>query len=147
MNPVSMKTARIIGLSEILFAAGIVLFWVGFFAQGPADFFDARFQEIYLAFETSFPAADGLLTFVLLCAGIGLWRRSPSGWFFSIVAGSMLIFLGTLDFAFNIRQGIYHLPPGDAVLNLSLNGICLAGGVFYIWSAWKFGFKGVPKNA
>jgi hypothetical protein len=147
MNSVSMKTARIIGLSEILFAAGIVLFWVGFFAQRPADFFDARFQEIYLAFETSFPAADGLLTIVLLCAGIGLWRRAPSGWFFSIVAGSMLVFLGTLDFAFNIRQGIYHLAPGDAVLNLSLNGICIAGGVFYIWSAWKFGFKGVPKNA
>jgi len=146
MNPISMKTTKIIGLSEMLFAAGIILFWTFFFVAGPADIPDPRFQEIYLAFETSFPAADGLLALLLFCGGIGLWRKALAGWFFSLMAGSMLIFLGMLDVTFNIRQGIYRLAPGDTVLNLSLNGLCLAGGLFLVWSAWKFGFKGASKN-
>ncbi len=145
MNPNSMRTAKIIGVSEILFAAGIILFWVEFFVQGPGDFSDSRFQEIYLTYEKSFPAADGLLAVLLVCGGVGLWRRAPAGWFFSVMAGSMLIFLGILDISFNLRQGIYLLFPEKTLLNLGLNAICLAGGVFYAWSAWKFGLKGAAR--
>jgi hypothetical protein len=147
MNPNSMRTARIIGVSEILFAAGIILFWVGFFAQGPGDFSDSRSREIYFAYEKSFPAADGVLAVLLVCGGIGLWRRAPAGWFFSVMAGSMLIFLGILDISFNLRQEIYRLFTENALLNLGLNAICLVGGVFYVWSAWKSRFEGRPKDA
>ncbi|MEW5900609.1 MAG: hypothetical protein AB1715_04005 [Acidobacteriota bacterium] len=147
MNTRSDKTLRIISGLEFFIAVGIVFFWIGFFALGFSDLSDSELKDIYLAFEGSFPAADGLLALFLVCGGIGLLRKASSGWFFTLMAGAMLIFLGLLDVSFNSRQGIYWLGPGEAVLNIGINAICLAGGGFLTWSAWKNWFRPFPKNS
>jgi hypothetical protein len=137
MNHISTTNTKIISLLEFLMAAGIILFWTAFFAQGIVSFADSRLKDVYLAFESSFPVADAVLALFLIIGGIGLLRNTPSGKFFTVMAGAMLIFLGLLDISFNIRQGIYLLGPGEAVLNIGINAACLAGGAFFAWSAWK----------
>jgi len=147
MEKKNRKTAGIASCLEFSIAAGIILFWTGFYVFGWKDLPEPRLKDIYLAFEGSFPPADALLTVFLICGGTGLQRKRASGWFFTLMAGAMLVFLGLLDVSFNSRQGIYLLGAAEAVLNISVNTICLAGGAFLIWSGWKNIFCRFPVHA
>jgi hypothetical protein len=141
------KTARIVSYLEFSIAAGIVVFWTSFYSFGWKDLPEPGLKDIYLAFEGSFPPADALLALFLICGGIGLRKMKASGWLFTLMAGAMLVFLGLLDVSFNSRQGIYLLGPGEAVLNMSVNATCLAGGGFLIWSGWRNALRRLPLRA
>jgi hypothetical protein len=137
MNNRHYKGLTIAAILELVLAAGFVLFWITFFSVDLVQISDPHLEEIYLAFESAFPVADGYLSVVLVIGGVGLLRKKSYGRLFSLIGGSSLVFLGLLDITFNTRYGIYLLGWGEAVMNLFINLLCLGAGVFLILMVWK----------
>ncbi|MBC8512534.1 MAG: hypothetical protein H8D32_06090, partial [Dehalococcoidia bacterium] len=65
------KKGRTIPVLEIITAAGLILFWIGFFTVGMAP---ETPPECYFAYEHAFPLPDILLAMVLLASGILLLK-------------------------------------------------------------------------
>ncbi|MCU0285680.1 MAG: hypothetical protein MUF15_04705 [Acidobacteria bacterium] len=141
------KKIKIIAVIEILIAIGIIFFWVTFFIKNSVSISDPKLKEIYLAFESAFPIPDAWLVITLVIGAIGLLKQAYYGYLFSLMGGASLIYLGLLDASFNTLHGIYKLGMEEAVVNLSINLLCLAGGAFIIGIAWKSGFKRGKKEA
>ncbi len=115
-----------IAILELLTAVGLILFWIGFFTMGLAPKNPPRG---YLEYEHSFPLPDGLLAVLLLVAGILLLLNNPLGGNLSLIAAGALVFLGVLDFSFNIQNGIYKISKGDLITNVFINLWCVGFGV------------------
>lgn len=79
--------------------------------------------------STPSPLPDGLLSILLLAAGILLLLNNPVGSNLSLIAAGALVFLGVLDFSFNIQNGIYKISKSDLILNAFLNVWCVGFGV------------------
>jgi hypothetical protein len=131
------KVIKVMAVIEILIAIGITLFWIVFFSSDLVSIKDPKLKEIYLAFETAFPVPDAWLVTALILGGIGLLKKASYGYFFSFIGGASLIYLGLLDTSFNALQGIYKLGIGEAVLNISINLLCMGAGSFIILIVWK----------
>jgi hypothetical protein len=115
-----------IAVLELLTGVGLILYWIGFFTIGLAP---KNPPKGYLEYEHSFPLPDGLLSILLLAAGILLLLNNPWGSHLSLIAAGALVFLGVLDFSFNIQNGIYKISRSDLVLNAFLNIWCVGFGI------------------
>lgn len=131
------KTVKLAAIMELAIAVGIISFWTAFFSADLVNIDDPHLEEIYVAFESAFPVADISLSIVLIIGGIGLLKKRPFGFLFSLLGGASLIFLGLLDVSFNTKNGIYLLGIGEAILNIFINLLCLCGGIFLIVTVWK----------
>ena len=118
--------SRLISALEIATAGGLSLFWLAFFTVGLAP---VNAPACYFAYEYSFPLPDGLLAILLLVAGILLMLNKPWGGKLSLVAAGALVFLGFIDFSFNIQNGIYMTSTVDLVLNAFINVWCVSFGI------------------
>lgn len=121
-----MEGLRTIAILELLTGVGLILFWIGFFTIGLAP---KNPPKGYMEYEHSFPLPDGLLAILLLAAGTLLLLNNPLGSHLSLIAAGALVFLGVLDFSFNIQNGIYKLSKSDLILNAFLNIWCVGFGV------------------
>ena len=115
-----------IAILELLTAVGLILFWILFFTVGMAP---KNPPPGYLAYEHSFPVPDGLLSILLLVAGIMLLLNNPLGVNLSLIAAGALLFLGVLDISFNIQNGIYKISTGDLISNAFINLWCVGFGI------------------
>jgi hypothetical protein len=131
------KTVKFVAIMELAIAVGIISFWIAFFSVDLVNIDDPHLEKIYLAFESAFPVADISLSIVLIIGGIGLLKKMPFGFLFSLLGGGSLIFLGLLDVSFNTQHGIYLLGIGEAILNIFINLLCLGGGILLIVTIWK----------
>jgi hypothetical protein len=120
---------RLLASLEIVTAVGLVLFWIAFFTVGLAP---ENAPACYFAYEHSFPLPDGILAVLLLAAGILLAKRRTWGVKLSLAAGGALVFLGLLDFSFNIQNGVYLTSTIDLVLNAFINVWCVGFGLALI---------------
>ncbi len=141
------RRMRIAAAIEFVLAAGFLAFWMAFLLTDMVDIADPRLREVYLGFESAFPPADIVLAIVLASGGIGLLRRKPYGRLLTLAGGGALVFLGLLDVTFNVRQGIYSLGPGEAVLNGAINFACLASGILLIRTIWEVFIHDADKTA
>jgi hypothetical protein len=116
----------IIGYFEIATGLGIVAFWVLFFSVGMAP---AHAPQTYFAFEHSFVLADSVLSLSLLVAGSLTLKTLPSARVLSLMCAGSLIFLGLVDFGFNVRNDIYTGNFLDGALSAAVNLWCLAIGI------------------
>ena len=124
------KKGRTIAILEIITAAGLILFWIGFFTIGLAP---EKPPECYFAYEHAFPLPDMLLAIVLLVSGTLLLKENPLGKTLALVAAGALIFLGLLDFSFNFQSGVYRSSTLDLALNAFINIWCVAFGFAIVW--------------
>jgi len=117
---------RLIASLEIVTSVGLILFWLAFFTVGLAP---DKAPPCYYAYEHSFPLPDTLLAILLLVAGDRLLRSRPGGRALSLIAAGALVFLGLLDFSFNLQNGIYMTSTVDLVLNAFINIWCVGFGL------------------
>ena len=113
-------------------------YWVLYFTSGEVR---VRQDEVYLAFENAFPAADSWMTICTLLGAIGLLRKQAWGFLFGLLAGSSMIFLGLMDVAFNLNQGIYALGGVETAIEVVINLFCLVVGpliIIYLWRNRQF---------
>jgi hypothetical protein len=115
-----------IAILELLTGVGLILFWIGFFTIGLAP---KNPPKGYMEYEHSFPLPDGLLALLLLVAGTLLLLNNPWGGNLSLIAAGALMFLGVLDFSFNIQNGVYKISKSDLILNAFLNIWCVGFGL------------------
>lgn len=125
----SEKTTKTIAVFQVITAVGLILFWIGFFTVGLAP--EAP-PPCYFIFEHSFPLPDILLAIALLVAAFSLIRGNQFGKTLSLAAAGALIFLGVLDFSFNIQNGMYAISVVDTILNGFINAYCMIFGVAVI---------------
>ena len=128
---------KVAAIMELALAVGIVSFWIAFFTTDLISIDDPHLKEIYLAFESAFPVPDVYLSIVLTIGGIGLLRKRSYGYFFSLMGGASLIFLGLLDISFNIQHGIYLTGVAEGIMNILINLLCFGGGIFLVLIIWK----------
>ncbi len=120
------RIIKTIAIFELLTGIGLILFWIGFFTMGLAP---ENPPPCYFAYEHSFPLPDIILAIAMLASGMLLLKNKESGMFLSLVSAGGLIFLGLLDFSFNIQNGIYMASVLDLVLNAFINVWCVGFGV------------------
>jgi len=117
----------ILAILQIILALGIVGFWIFFFKVENKN---PEKKEWYLRHERSFPLPDlGLITVCLLIAATGLLVGERFGIFFTIVAGGGLLFLGLIDLAFNLQNGLFKTKNIDAYMSISIVTIVLIMGI------------------
>ena len=121
-----MEGLRTIAILELLTGVGLILFWIGFFTIGLAP---KNPPKGYMEYEHSFPLPDGLLAVLLLAAGTLILLNIPVGRNLSLIAAGALLFLGVLDFSFNIQNGVYKISKSDLILNAFLNIWCVGFGI------------------
>jgi len=117
----------VLAILQIILAVGIIGFWIFFFKVENKD---PEKEEWYLKHERSFPLPDlGLIAVCLLVAATGLLIGERFGIFFTIVAGGGLMFLGLIDFAFNLQNGLFKTKNMDAYMSIGIVSIVLIMGV------------------
>ena len=121
-----IKGLKTIAVLELLTSLGLILFWIGFFTIGLAP---ENPPPCYFAYEHSFPPPDIILSIAMLASGILLLKNKASGMALSLVCSGGLIFLGILDFSFNIQNGLYMISTMDLILNAFINIWCVAFGL------------------
>jgi hypothetical protein len=121
------KQWRIIAAFEACTGVGIILFWIGFFTTGLAP---ADAPQCYFAYEHAFPLPDSILALALITSAIIILKGRPSGRKLSLICAGSLMFLGVLDFSFNILNGVYALSVPDLFLNAFINIWCAGFGLF-----------------
>lgn len=122
-----IKGLKVIAVLELLTGAGLILFWIGFFTVGLAP---ENPPPCYFAYEHSFPLPDIILAVAFLLAGTLLLKNRESGRILSLVCAGGLMFLGVLDFSFNVQNGVYRISTLDLVLNVFINIWCVGFGAF-----------------
>jgi hypothetical protein len=119
------RSPKAIAVLELLTAIGIILFWVGFFTVGLAP---KNPPPGYFVYEHSFPLPDSVLALGLITAALLLLNGKSLGRSLSLVAAGGLIFLGVIDFSFNVQNGMYAISALDAILNGFINLWCVGFG-------------------
>ncbi len=125
------KKGKVIPIFQVITALGIILFWIGFFTVGLAP---ETPPPCYFAFEHSFPLPDILLACTIIAAAVLLLKGNRLGRTLSVASSGALIFLGLLDFSFNIQNGMYAISVADTILNGFINGYCVVFGSVVILS-------------
>jgi len=143
-----MKKYRVLGIIQILFAAGIIGFWIMFYVSVyseklPDPSLENCYQppvsgqcltrvieyERYLSFEKAFPLPDlGWITPLLLIGGTGLLKNRRYGYLASLLAGAALVFLGLVDISFNLQNGRYTFDLIEGLMNGFINLACAVFG-------------------
>ncbi|MCP4120740.1 MAG: hypothetical protein GY751_03185 [Bacteroidetes bacterium] len=121
---------KVLAILEMGTASGLFFFWILFFAF---DMTPSNPPPGYFEYEHAFPLPDGMLAIALFIAGYGLWNKKKYGMWLSFVCSGALIFLGLLDFSFNIQNDMYRGTWMDAILNAGINIWAVAEGVVTIW--------------
>lgn len=124
------RSWKTIAVLELITALGIILFWVGFFTVGLAP---ENPPAGYFVYEHSFPLPDSILALALIVAALLLLKGKSLGRSVSLVAAGGLIFLGVVDFSFNIGNGMYAISVLDAVLNGFINLWCVGFGAVLLF--------------
>lgn len=116
-------------------AVGVVLYWLVYFTSGATH---VRSDAVYLSFENAFPLADGVMSVFLLLAAHALWQGRRSAVLWGICAGSTVLYLGCMDFLFNVEQGNFRLPQSPEMVAESLIVTwCMCFGPFTVWRSWR----------
>jgi hypothetical protein len=112
----------------------MLLFWTLYFT-GAMDL--GQHDPVIAAFESAFVLADTALGIFLCAAGWTLLRQDPRGPYLMVIASAMSLYLGLLDLAFYARMGLFESLTGAAAFELSLNTICIVGGIHCLRLGWN----------
>ncbi|MCF8258145.1 MAG: hypothetical protein K9J06_11355 [Flavobacteriales bacterium] len=116
---------RPIIIIQSITGVGLFLFWLAFFTIGLAP---ENPPAGYFTFEHAFPLPDIALGIALLTAAYGLTRGKGYARPLSLACAGGMLFLGLVDFSFNIQNGMYLISTADLVINVVINIWCLGMG-------------------
>ncbi|MFX1442424.1 MAG: hypothetical protein ACFFHV_03330 [Promethearchaeota archaeon] len=119
---------------EIFIGIGIIVFWIYFFVF---EYKDPEQKEWYIVYERTFPLPDiGWITPCLFMGAYGLITGENYGIFFTIAAGSGMMFLGLIDIAFSIQNGIFKTKDFKAYLNIIVLSLSLIFAIVFTVYGW-----------
>ncbi|MFQ5603611.1 MAG: hypothetical protein ACE5HS_10115 [bacterium] len=124
------RSIKIIAILHGTTAVGIVIFWIGFYngVLFPVAFMRSKIAHFdgYYAWETAFTIPDMLLASAMMFASVRLLKNQndQTAVYILLSASGALIFLGLLDFVYDLGNGMYRLHHFYSYL-LLLIGVCL----------------------
>lgn len=119
---------------QIILGLGIIGFWIYFFLVENKD---PEKTEVYLKHEKSFPLPDlGWIVPCLFIAAIGLLTEQNFGIYFTIAAGSGMMFLGLIDLAFDLQHGLFKTKDMEAYFNITIVSITMIFAVIFLIYGW-----------
>ncbi len=127
----SRSRIRTLGYIELATGIGILTFWALFYTVGLAP--EAP-PKCYFAFEDSFLLPDSVLALGLIVGGTCLIKGQKLGQGISLTCAGGLLFLGLVDFSFNLQNGIYTGPIVEAALSAAINLWCIALGLRIVFA-------------
>lgn len=127
---------RLLVFFQMATAIGLIGFWTAFFTVGLAP---ENPPPGYFVYEHAFPLPDAVLAFGLLLAATGWLRGAAYARPVSLACAGALIFLGLVDFSFNIQNGMYAISTTDLALNAFINVWSVGFGA---WTLYVAGIKG-----
>jgi hypothetical protein len=136
MKPQTKRT-KFLAVSQLLFAAGLIAYWAIYFLTARTSRASFLISAEHEAFEAAFPAADMLLAVTLIVSSICLLHGATLGVLLSGAAGGVLIFLGILDISFNLQNGVYSFTPSLALMNVTINALCVGFGLWLLRCTWR----------
>jgi hypothetical protein len=135
LNEHNRNRQRLLGWMTLSGGVFVLLFWVLYFSRA-VDL--GQHDPLIHAFESAFPLADSVFAAVLFAAAYHLLKGKRSGQFFLVVAGSMSLYLGVLDTTFYVSHGIFSPFGIDALVGLTVNALCIGGGVIALYFGWRY---------
>ena len=123
----NIESNNLIIIGEILTGIGLIIFWILFFTVGMIDKNVA--PDCYFQYEHAFPPADIILALGLIFSSILLLKKLPIGKTVALVCAGALIFLGLLDFSFNLQNKVYLISMAEAISNGFINAWCVCFGL------------------
>ena len=127
---------RILGALLVLSAAVTAFYWWSYFTGGDVMVLHDRW---YIAFESSFPVADGWMALCCAVAGVGLIMGRPYGAKFGLMAGASILYLAAMDITFDVENGMYALASANDAMKFEIfiNASCVLLGVWTIAACWR----------
>jgi hypothetical protein len=113
----------------------LMAYWIAWYADRPLIASDH--SAVYVAFEQSFPLADGWLLSAMFISVIQLWRRRPSALLWLIVTGGAGVYLFALDVLYDLEHGVYASRQGG-VIELVINALTVWLSAALLRFAWRF---------
>jgi hypothetical protein len=107
---------------QVVAAAGIVAFWVGWLRQ---EHDEEWLPPGYVEHERAFAFPDALLAALLVVSAVLLVNEQPLGRTLSLVCAGMLAFLGVLDAAYFWQTGLFARERGGALNALVVVGLLI----------------------
>lgn len=124
----------IMAILQILLGFGFAGFWIIFYFT---EYKNPMMEECAFKHEKSFPLPDlGWIMPCLFIAGFGILMEQKFGYFFSALAGSGMMFLGLVDLAYDIQNGVFKKKEFGTYIGTLIILIMLIFGPIYIIFAW-----------
>jgi hypothetical protein len=131
------KRMKFLAVCQIFFGVGLMAYWAMYFLTARTGRASFLISAEHAAFEAAFPAADFVLAAAQMVSGIYLFRGAALGMLLCGACGGALIFLGLLDTSFNLQNGVYSFSPSLALMNLTINGLCVGFGLWLMVHIWR----------
>ncbi|MFX0187850.1 MAG: hypothetical protein ACFE8A_08950 [Candidatus Hodarchaeota archaeon] len=124
----------IIAIFQILLGFGFIGFWIVFYFT---EYKNPKMDELAFKHEKSFPLPDlGWIMPCLFISAIGILMEQKFGYFFSALAGSGMMFLGLIDLAFDIQNGVFKKKELGTYIGIIIILLMLIFGPIFIIYAW-----------
>lgn len=124
----------IIAILQIFLGIGFIGFWIIFYFT---EYKNPKMDEVAFKHEKSFPLPDlGWIMPCLFISAIGILLDQKFGYFFSALAGSGMMFLGLIDLAFDIQNGVFKKKEFGTYMGILIILIMLIFGPICIIFAW-----------
>jgi len=125
-----------LGALLVLGAAVTAFYWWSYFTGGDVM---ASHERWYIAFESSFPVADGWMALCMAAAGAGLWLDRPWGAKIGLLAGSALLYLAAMDITFDVENGMYALAAASGAMKFEIfiNATTLILALWTLIVSWR----------
>jgi hypothetical protein len=132
---ITRDSRRVLGWITLAGGTFVLLYWALYFTRAVDLGQDDQFVN---AFESAFPIADAVFAAALFAASYSLLKRRWPGPFFLVAAGSISLYLGILDTTFYVGRGISFPIDSEALLGLTINGMCIVGGIGALFIGWRY---------
>ncbi len=119
-----------VAVLEIITGAGVIAFWVIFYTT--KVFHPENPPEGYFAHEGAFVYPDSLMAAGLIASGILLLLNISLGQSLSLVCAGSLMFLGTIDIAYDYKNGLFSGSTFEFFQHFAIDLWVLAFGLFLI---------------
>ncbi|MDJ0962191.1 MAG: hypothetical protein QNJ88_16175 [Acidimicrobiia bacterium] len=115
-------------------AALTAAYWIDWFTKGRVQSAD---DPEYVAFEESFPLADGYMAVLYVAAARELWKQRPAAVPLGIAAGSANVFLALMDLLFDLRRGNLRESTPEMQIEKAIIGASLVFGPLTAIRLWR----------
>jgi hypothetical protein len=128
------NTRWIVALCSITTVATIAYWLLFFFVPGSVQ---SSSEACYMAFERSFPVADGWMALCTFLCAVALSRKKAIGLLWGLLGASAMLYLGCMDVLYDLENGMYAHFSADMAVEAVINVFSLAVGAGFIRWFWR----------